>query len=153
MIRTFPSAPSKRKGYKIDGCIHWLIGSRPGNPFYPMWKEVGALVGPTIIDHEEFLRIEGREGQVLTFYTDLNRLEQHLKEIAPEDSDVIEEFIGAALDITRINVSMEKAPEVLGLVEKLMMIPKMFPFLKLIKKWGTITASDFARRFQNPFLR
>jgi hypothetical protein len=88
-----------------------------------MWEEVGALKGRTIIDHEEFIRIEDREGKVFIVYTDLNRLEQHMKDLAPEDSDVIEEFIGAALDTTRVNVSMEKAPELLGPVEKLMMIP------------------------------
>jgi len=48
---------------------------------------------------------------------------------------------------------MEKAPEVLGPIEKLRMIPKMFPYLKLIKKWGAVTALDFAQRFKNPFLR
>lgn len=26
----------KRKGYKIDGCIHWLTGSSLGNSFYPL---------------------------------------------------------------------------------------------------------------------
>ena len=24
----------KRKGYKIDLCIHWLTGSSPGDPFH-----------------------------------------------------------------------------------------------------------------------
>ena len=96
----------KRKGYKIDGCLHWLIGSRPGNPFHAMWEEVGALQGRTIIDHEEFIRIEGREGKVLIVYTDLNRLEQHMKDLAPEDSDVIEECdfcIGDILYIVKIS--------------------------------------------------
>jgi phytoene dehydrogenase-like protein len=37
----------KRKGYKIDGCIHWLTGSSPGNSFYPLWEELGVVQGRT----------------------------------------------------------------------------------------------------------
>jgi len=143
----------KRKGYKIDGCIHWLTGSSPGNPFHSMWEQVGALQGRTIIDHDEFIRIEGREGKVLIVYTDLNRLEQHMKDLAPEDNDIIEELIGAAFDITRLDMSMEKAPELLGPSDMAEMMPKMGPYLELMGKWGIISAMDFAQRFKNPFLR
>lgn len=33
----------KRLGYKIDGRVHWLTGSAPGNGFYSLWKEVGVI--------------------------------------------------------------------------------------------------------------
>ena len=83
----------KRKGYTIDGCIHWLVGSRPGTAFYRFWEELGAVQGRTMIDHEEYMRVEGKGGKVFIVYTDIDRLEQHMKELAPEDKDVIEEFI------------------------------------------------------------
>ena len=35
----------KRKGYTIDGCIHWLTGARPGCAFHDLYREVGALEG------------------------------------------------------------------------------------------------------------
>ncbi|RME34100.1 MAG: NAD(P)/FAD-dependent oxidoreductase [Thermoflexia bacterium] len=35
----------QRKGYTIDGCIHWLVGSSPSSPLYPLWEEVGAVRG------------------------------------------------------------------------------------------------------------
>ncbi len=31
----------KRKGYTIDGCMHWLVGSSPANSFYHIWEELG----------------------------------------------------------------------------------------------------------------
>ena len=31
----------KRKGYTFDGCIHWLVGSRPGTEFHRIWEELG----------------------------------------------------------------------------------------------------------------
>jgi phytoene dehydrogenase-like protein len=30
----------KRKGYTIDGCIHWLVGSSPCDNFYHLWNEL-----------------------------------------------------------------------------------------------------------------
>ncbi len=35
----------KRKGYIIDGCMHWLLGSKPGTGFYCIWEELGAVQG------------------------------------------------------------------------------------------------------------
>ncbi len=86
----------KRKGYQIDGCIEYWMGSGPGTNFYHFWEELGAVQGRTIIHHEEWARVEGAGGKVLVFYTDMDRLEQHIKELAPEDKDVINEIIEAA---------------------------------------------------------
>ena len=101
----------KRKGYKIDGCIHWLTGSSPGNSFYPLWEELGVVQGRTMIDHEEYARVEGRDGQVLIVYSDISRLEQHMKELAPEDGDVIDEFTQAVRDCIHFPMPVGKAPE------------------------------------------
>ena len=32
-----------RGGYHIDNCIHWLTGTNPSSPLYPMWEDLGAL--------------------------------------------------------------------------------------------------------------
>ncbi|MFC1962735.1 phytoene desaturase family protein [Chloroflexota bacterium] len=143
----------KLKGYKIDGCIHWLVGSSPGNSFYRLWEEVGAIQGQTIIDHEEYARIEGKEGKVFIVYTDIDRLEQHMKELAPEDKDVIEEFINAIRRSTHIDMPVEKALEVYSPIDGLKMMFKMLPHLMFMRKWGKISIQDFAQRFKNPFLR
>jgi len=143
----------KRKGYKIDGCIHWLVGSSPGNSFYRLWEEVGAVQGRTIIDHEEFVRIEGKEGKVFIVYTDLNRLEQHMKELAPEDKDVIEEFINAIHRCTHFDMPIEKAPELYSPIDMLKMMFTMVPSLRFMRKWGKVSIPDFAQCFKNPFLR
>jgi len=143
----------KRKGYTIDGCIDWLVGSSQGNSFYRLWEEVGAVQGRRMINHEEFVRVEGEGGKVFILYTDINRLEQHMKELAPEDKDVIAEFIKALHSCTRFDMPIEKAPELYSPIDGLRMMFKMFPFLRFMKKWGRISTQDFARRFKNPFLR
>ena len=143
----------KRKGYKIDGCIHWLVGSSPGNSFYRFWEEVGAVQGRTMVDPEEFVRIEGKEGKVFIVYSDTDRLEQHMKELAPEDKDVIDEFINAIHRYLHFEMPIEKAPELYSAIDGLKLMFKMCPYLGFMKKWGKISTQEFAQRFQNPFLR
>ncbi len=143
----------KRQGYTVDACIHWLVGTNPANNFYPIWKELGALPGQTIVNHDYHLLIEGKGGKVFKVYTDLDRLEQHMKELAPEDKAVIEEFIGGVRKCTRISLPVEKAPELYSLVDGLKLMFKMLPFLRFMRKWSKVSTLDFARRFKNPFLR
>jgi len=144
----------QRKGYKVDGCIEYWVGSGPGTNFYSFWEEVGAVQGRTIIHHEEWARVEGEGGKVLIFYTDMDRLEQHMKELAPEDTDIIEESIEAARAFVRFkDIPPKKAPELFGLIDGLKMMFTMSPYMKLMKKWGKISIQDFAQHFKNPFLR
>src|SRR5665647_3372417 len=79
----------KRKGYTFDGCIHWLVGTRDGSSFNKAWRELGALPGPRIVDHEEFIRIEDKTGKALIIYNDPDKFERHLRELAPGDSAAI----------------------------------------------------------------
>jgi len=76
-----------------------------------------------------------------------------MKELAPEDTDVIEDFIKGARTCTHFDMPMEKAPEVYNLIDGLKMMFTMFPFLRFMRKWGRISIQDFAKRFKNPFLR
>lgn len=143
----------ERKGYTIDGCLHWLVGSSPDSDFYRLWQEVGVLQGKQVINNEQFYRVESTNGKVLTLYTDVDRLEQHLKEIAPEDSAFIEEFTNAIRHFTKLNLPVDKAPELYGPLDKLKLVFGMASFMGDMRKWGKMTMKDVAMRFQNPFLR
>ncbi len=143
----------QRKGYTINSSLHWLGGSGPGTNFYRIWEELGAVQGRKMIDHEEFIRIEGTDGKVFVVYTDVDRLEQHMKDLAPEDKDLIEEFINGVRTFTRFDMPIDKAPELYGPIDGLKMMFKMFPFLRAMIKWKRITTKDFAAQFKNPFLR
>ena len=143
----------KRNGYTIDGCLHWLVGSSPGVGLYNIWEELGAVQGRRMINHEEFMRIYGEEGRVFIVYTDIDRLEQHMKELAPQDKDVIEDFAGAIRSCTCFDMPVEKPPELYGPVDGLRLLFKMFPFLSIMRKWKKISIQEFAGRFTDPFLR
>jgi len=143
----------QRKQYTVDGCINWLVGSGPANNFYRIWQELGAVQGRRMVDHEEFMRIESADGKVFIIYTDIDRLEQHMKELAPEDKDVIEEFTKALRTCTRFDLPIEKAPELYGPIDGLRLLFKIFPLLRVMRKWKRISVQDFAKRFSDPFLR
>ena len=82
----------KRKEYTIDGCLHWLVGSGPSSAFYRIWEELGAVQGRQMIEHDEFMRIEGKDGRIFIVYTNVDKLQDHMSELSPADSPIISEF-------------------------------------------------------------
>jgi phytoene dehydrogenase-like protein len=143
----------KRKGYTIDGCMHWLLGTKPGIGLYRVWEELGAIQGRRIVNQGEYIRFEGEEGEVFSVYTDINHLESHMKELAPEDEKVIREVIKEVRKATRFEIPWEKARELYSPIDGLKFIFRMFPALRFMRKWGKTSTLDLAKRFKNPLLR
>jgi phytoene dehydrogenase-like protein len=143
----------KRKGYTIDGCLAWLVGSAPGVGFHRIWRELGAVQGQHMTDPEEYLRIEGKAGKTFIVYRDIDRLERHMKELAPQDARVIEELTEAARACTKYDLPVDKAPELYGMIHGIIFLIRMFPFLRLMSKWKKVTPRDYAQKFSDPFLR
>jgi phytoene dehydrogenase-like protein len=81
-----------RDGYHFDGCVHWLVGSKPGTSLNSLWRETGVIDDSVrIINHDVFTRYE-EDGASVTLYTDADKLEKHLLDIAPEDKSAIKEL-------------------------------------------------------------
>lgn len=141
----------KRKGYTFDGCIHYLMGSRTGvlRRFY---EELGAVQGREMIQNEEFLNVESLNGKKLIVYSDLDRLENHLKELSSSDAGVIKEMCNIARLFSRYEMPADKAPELMGLLDMIKMI-KFLPMFRAMGKYGKISVQDYAKRFKDPFLR
>jgi len=130
----------QRNGYTFDGCIDWLMGTSPNDPFYQIWQELGALQGRSIINHDELMRIESMNGKALTIYANVDRLEQYLKEVAPIDAEVIGEFCQAIRQICQEG----------GLQRFFLSIGSGNSD---IPQWTRGTVQEFATRLQDPFLR
>ncbi len=143
----------KRKGYTINGCLAWLVGSSPGVGFHRIWQELGAVQGQHMTDPEEYVRVERRTGKAFIVYRNIDRLERHMKELAPQDSRVIEELIGAARTCARYDLPVDRAPELYGMIHGIGFLIRMFPFLRIMSKWKKVTPRDYAQRFSDPFLR
>ena len=142
-----------RQGYTIDGCIHWLVGTSPRGPLNLIWRELGALKGRRVVDHEEFTRIEGTGGKVLIFYADVDRFERHLLEHSPADAGVIRELCDAIRLFTRFELPIDKPLQLANLFDGLGAGLKMLPFIGPVMTWSRTSLADFAARFRDPFLR
>jgi len=150
----------KRKGYTFDGCIHWLGGSGPASPFYKMWNEIMDMKTIEFVNHDLRFDIELDHNRdkygspVFHLYAGLNRLEQYMKDIAPEDAQAIDEFIGSIRELQKYSFPplWDVAPEVRTFFDNLKMV-KYLPFLIYVRKWSKVTNYTFAERLKNPFLK
>lgn len=143
----------KRKGYTVDLCIHWLTGSNLKSGMYRYWQEIGLIKDRQIIDLDEFIRVEGKDGKTLIIYSDLDRFEKHLLELAPEDEPFIKEFIATARRFVVFDVPVDTPPGISGVMRSISTIFKILPLLGLMRKWSKLNMPDFGARFKNPFLR
>ena len=144
----------QRKGYTIDGCIEWLVGSSPKHSYYRLWQEVGLIQGREIIYLDEMMQTVTRDGQTFTLYTDLDRLQQHMLELSPEDRPLIEDMIGAARHFLSFDMPADGPPsEMIGVLEKAKMMGRLLPHLPVLQKWSKVSLGELAQRFKSPLLR
>lgn len=143
----------QRKGYTIDGCLHWLVGSAPGSEFYNFWQELGAFKEQKIYDAERFFRFEDRDGKIFDLFTDIKKLETQMLKIAPEDRSVIKEMISGIRQFGKLDMPVAKAPELYTKWDKIKLLLRLLPVMKVFSKYSRMPVKDFAAKFQNPLLR
>ncbi len=138
----------QRKGYLVDGCIHWLCGSGPRMTIHRLWQELGPAKDIRYVDHTALSRIELPE-MTFTLYTDLDQLEEYLVELGPEDEEVIQELIEAVRDFVRHEALMQAA----WLPPKGAEPARWEEFGGFMQKWNTTTMAYFMDRLRSPKLR
>lgn len=145
----------ERKGYILDGCIHYLYGSAPGQPFNRLWQELGAIEDTPIINHTEFMQAVAPDGQRLIAYCDPDRLEQHLLELSPADRGVIHSLTDGIRQFMDFDMSLilEQPRELMGLFDWMKLGMRMLPFVPATARFGLLDAQGLAQKFKNPFLR
>jgi phytoene dehydrogenase-like protein len=143
----------QRKEYYFDGCIHWLMGSKPGTPLNKVWREVGALDDTVGIINNDILYCVEEEGRRVYIYRDVKKLETHFKEIAPEDASRITELCKAIRAFRTMSIPLDKPYDMMNLLDIAKLIMPMLPAGKYLKKFETITIADYAAEFQSSCLQ
>lgn len=141
-----------RHGYHIDGCIHWLVGTKAGTPIHRLWEEVGALEGVDIYHPESFLAHE-HKGVTVNFYRDLDRLKSSWLEISPEDKDSIEQLCNDIKILQSFSFPVGKPMDMMNIFEKFKYIISMKDIGPVVQKYSKISIQDFANTFSHPALR
>jgi phytoene dehydrogenase-like protein len=100
-----------------------------------------------LIQTKECVSVVSPEGKLFNDYSDLELLEGHLKELAPGDKPVIEEYVRAVSAFSKNDIWGE------------MMMGSSWDFFKKVpamlsvSKWFKLRMGQFALRFTDPFLK
>jgi phytoene dehydrogenase-like protein len=145
----------ERKGYTLDGCIHYLFGTAPGQPFNQVWQELGVAQQWTIHQHEALMHVVDAGGRRLPVYADPDRLEAAWCRLAPEDAPLIADFAAGIRQFTSFDMAALQAQprELMGADDWRRFGMAVMPYLPAMARWGRLSAQRFAEQFTHPLLR
>lgn len=135
-----------RNGYHIDNCIHWLTGTNPNTSLYKMWNDLGALKDVDIYQGESLYTFE-KDGKRISLYNDINKTQEEMLRIAPNDKKEIDSFIKAVKVMQKINgVGGVNNNEKSTIMEKVKATP-------ILLKYYNLTTGELASKFTNPLIK
>lgn len=142
-----------RGGYHFDGCIHWLMGSKPGTALHDIWRTTGALDdGVKIVNHDIFARYE-EGGRAVNLYTDTDKLEKHLLEISPQDKKEIKRLCKALRTMGEVSMPIDKPMDQMSMSDGLKFVGKNITKLGLLNFFNTIKMTDYVKLYKEPLLQ
>ncbi|MEI6173163.1 MAG: NAD(P)/FAD-dependent oxidoreductase [Bacteroidota bacterium] len=150
----------KRNGYVFESGFQWLLGSSGSNPFYLLWSELIDMHSIRFVHHEIRMEIEVKEhmdingDKVFHLYTNLNRLEDYMCSIAPEDEIPVKSFIRTMRRIQSYEIPpmIRQNPEILPWYKKIR-YARYLPMLLFLNRVKKETNFTFAKKLKNPFLK
>lgn len=142
----------KRDGMTIDGCIHWLTGTKEGTQLRDMWRDVGAFTDEDIIHHDNFGVIE-YEGQKFTLWADVNRLEAEMLKFSPEDAKEIKKLGNLIISIQNMPLPIHTPMDIMSPKSTLQVGLGLFPYLNTYLKSSKLTLEQYSKRFKSPLIR
>ncbi|MFO7942630.1 MAG: NAD(P)/FAD-dependent oxidoreductase [Bacillota bacterium] len=141
-----------REGYHIDGCIHWLVGTKEGTPINELWKTLGALGDVPIHHPETFQSFEVGEHTV-HLYRELSRLRSSLLDLSPKDGEMIDDFCDSIATLQSFDVPVGKPQDMMGIWERLRSMMSMKEAGIIMQRFGKISLKEYAARFEHPAIR
>jgi len=150
----------KQGEFTFDGCLHWILGSGDASSFYKLWSELLDMKSIEFVHHEVRVSIELKENcnkyndKVFRLYTNVDRLEAYLLDLAPEDKSMIMSMIRLIRIMQKYDMPpmIENIPQLQTLRNKMTLISYL-PFIFQMLKWKNVTNYSFARKLKNPFLK
>jgi phytoene dehydrogenase-like protein len=136
----------QRGEYTFDGCLQWLVGTRQDSPTHHIWQELGALGDRPVVNHDEFMCIEARDGRTLHVYSDANRFEQELRALSPSDADAAHALCEAVRRIAALDHTFDRGDWPSLVADVTAAIPR-------VARWVPSTWQELAARFTDRFLR
>jgi phytoene dehydrogenase-like protein len=127
-------------------------GTTPQSKFYGLWQELGVIPAVKFVHFDEITRFS-KKGKIFVFSSDINKLMYNMKEIAPEDGEVIEELRDAVLQFAGYDMELKPPAEIENVVQKISALAKKAAYLPRMNRYLSISAASFAFRFRNSMVR
>ena len=142
-----------RQGRYVDGCLHWLTGTKEGTQLNRMWKDVGAFESQNDIIYNDSFGSFEHDGVVVTFYRDIEKAQKEWIEISKEDEKEIKHFFKMVRDFNSIEEPLHFAINMMPLKDIIKFgldCLKIWPsYLKTMK----LSCDEYAKKFKHPALQ
>lgn len=141
----------KRKGYTIDYCVHWLLGTKPGTEYHQIWEELGALTNKSgsavpIVNSEIFSTIGLAGGEKLHLYGNIEKFRAELLRLGPEDEKQINKLCKSLLSLSKISLNALSEEKNLG-----KSLGRLNQLRHIIGHLAPL--EEYAQRFSSPKIR
>ena len=142
-----------RKGYYLDGCVHWLTGTKEGTLLNEMWKNLDVFKSQDDILYLPSWGTYEYQGHKVTMWTDLDRAEREWKELSPVDGKMIHKFFKMVHDFTKVELPLDLPLSMMPLKRKLKL------GIDVLKVWPSYlltmgqSCEKFANKFKHPTIR
>ena len=143
----------ERKGSQIDGCIHWLTGTKEGTSLNRLWKEVGALNRQEDIIYLPTWGVFNYDGVEVPLYCDLAKAEEAWLKISPKDKKAIHLFFTIVKKLGSVDLPLDNPAIMLPFKTKIQL---GIAVLKAMPHYFTsmnASCESFAKKFKHPALR
>ena len=143
-------ATSWRRGdYTFETCLHWFTGSKLDGALHRQWREVFDVNKLKFVYPDEFVRVETEQGESLSVYSDVDRLEAEFIRQAPQDACEIRRFTAAIRYLADCPLPdpserwLRKGYELI----------RVLPYLPLLRRWSHLSIREYGERFHSKLLR
>lgn len=131
-----------RSGCRIDNCIHWLCGTKPGNATNTLWQELGLLDTDTTVHRNRCLYESERNGERIALLPSIAETRAQMLRLSPEDEKEI-------WHLTRTVEALLPYVDSGSLRQRAGVLPRLPDLLR----YKRLTLFELAERFRHPLLR
>ncbi len=139
-----------RKGTYIEGCAHWIVGTNPKSDLFPLWRHVGAFdESSTIFETEYLTKFYLSNGELFTFYADIDKLKEEMLRHFPSDKRMIGNFIRNVKLYQFVAIPTKKPMEYMNPFEFMAFGLRMLPMAIPFAHYKHVSMKEYCSRFKN----
>jgi len=141
-----------RQGHHIDGCIHWLTGTKEGSKINQVWKETGAIGDIEIKSCNIFNTFEF-DGITISLGSDLKKLKKELIDISPNDKAEVDKFISSIYTLQKMDIPTDKPMDLMSPLEMIKFMYSMKDIGKVMNEFSKIDCVEYGKKFKHPAIQ